>query len=70
MGNEDLGLCGRPHPPSDRFQQRDTHFGFQLGQLLGDRRGGVGQGGGDGREGAAVARSDLSDSCPTRTLGL
>ncbi|KUL52917.1 hypothetical protein ADL30_21485 [Streptomyces sp. NRRL S-1521] len=44
VGDEDLGLLGQPHPPPDRFQQRDADLGLQLGELLGDGGGRVGQG--------------------------
>ncbi|GAA0915429.1 hypothetical protein GCM10009574_018440 [Streptomyces asiaticus] len=54
MGDEDLGLLGEPHPAAHRLQQPDTDLRLQLGQLLGDGRRAAGEGGGDGREGAAV----------------
>ncbi|MDQ0710895.1 hypothetical protein QFZ55_000347 [Streptomyces luteogriseus] len=36
MGDENLGLRGQPHPPSDRFEERHADFRLQLGGLLGD----------------------------------
>jgi hypothetical protein len=54
VGDEDLGLLGQPHPSPDRFQQPNAHFGLQLRELLGNGGRGVGQGGGDGRQSAAV----------------
>lgn len=53
-GDEHLGLRGQRDPAADGFEERDADFGFQLGELLGDRGGGVGEDGGDGRQGAAV----------------
>ncbi|WUE04301.1 hypothetical protein OHA25_44450 [Nonomuraea sp. NBC_00507] len=52
--DEDLGLLGQPHPPAHRLQQRNTDLRLQLRELLGHGRRAVGQGGGDGGEGATV----------------
>jgi hypothetical protein len=51
---EPFGRRGQPHAASGPLQEGDSGFGFQRAELLGYCRGSVGQGGGDGRQRAAV----------------
>jgi hypothetical protein len=52
--DESLGGRGQPDAAARSFEQRYAGFGFQHAELLGDGRRGIGEGVGNGGEGAAV----------------
>jgi hypothetical protein len=52
--DQDPRLGGEPHAAPGRLKQRDPGLRLELAQLLGHRRGAVGQGPGHGREGATA----------------
>ena len=56
MRDEDPRLGGEPDAAPGWLKQRDPSFGFELAELLGDRRRAVRQGPGHGRESAQAVK--------------